>query len=182
MREARCGEVGYAARMPRCELDKALERVEIDGFAFPLGVYPVEAMAPRAGYTVAFEPGDGGEDSDEGEWEEWPDRYVYDIVLPATRVESMWRALLAQMPSRVYPILDFIGHDAYREIDPYIGYDLMGQDRVMKANGWGQAVAGNTTRYRKRVQMFDRLVRWPIFTQTNGIMGHDIDNPKAHQR
>lgn len=27
----------------------------------------------------------------------------------------------------------------------------------MKANGWGLAVAGNTTRYRKRVKMFDRL-------------------------
>jgi acyl-CoA thioesterase FadM len=33
----------------------------------------------------------------------------------------------------------------------------MGLDRAMKANGWGLAVAGNTTRYRKRVQMFDRL-------------------------
>ena len=34
----------------------------------------------------------------------------------------------------------------------------MGLDRVMKAKGWGLAVAGNTTRYRKRVQMFDRLM------------------------
>lgn len=33
----------------------------------------------------------------------------------------------------------------------------MGLDRIMKANGWGLAVAGNTTRYRKRVKMFDRL-------------------------
>lgn len=33
----------------------------------------------------------------------------------------------------------------------------MGLDRIMKSNGWGLAVAGNTTRYRKRVKMFDRL-------------------------
>ncbi|MFG0305141.1 MAG: hypothetical protein ACF8Q5_02865 [Phycisphaerales bacterium JB040] len=114
--------------MARCELDPSLERHEIDGFAFPLGVYPVEPMVPRAGYSVAFEPGDG--DDEGGEWEEWPDRYVFDIVVPATRLEPMWRALLSQMPARVYPILDFIGHDAYREIDPYIAYELVGQDRM----------------------------------------------------
>ena len=101
----------------------------IDGFEFPLGVYPVEPMIPRAGYTVDFEAGDGDDES--GDWEEWPDRYVYDIVVPANRVESLWRALLVQMPPRVYPILDFIGHDAYREIDPYIAYELLGQDRMM---------------------------------------------------
>lgn len=29
--------------------------------------------------------------------------------------------------------------------------------KTLKANGWGLTVAGNTTRYRKRVVMFDRL-------------------------
>lgn len=33
----------------------------------------------------------------------------------------------------------------------------MGLDRVLKANGWGLTVAGNTTRYRRRVQVFARL-------------------------
>jgi len=115
--------------MAHCETDPALERLEIDGFAFPLGVYPVEPMSPKPGYSVDFEPGDG--DDEAGEWEEWPDRYVYDIVVPANRLEPLWRALLAQMPPRVYPILDYIGHDAYREIDPYIAYDLVGQDRLV---------------------------------------------------
>ena len=32
-----------------------------------------------------------------------------------------------------------------------------GVDRVLRANRWGLTVAGNTTRYRRRVQMFDRL-------------------------
>ncbi len=33
----------------------------------------------------------------------------------------------------------------------------MGLDHILKAKGWGLAVAGNSTRYRKRVRMFDRL-------------------------
>ena len=30
-------------------------------------------------------------------------------------------------------------------------------------------------------QMFDRLVRRPVLAQTDGIVGHDIRNPQAHQ-
>lgn len=33
----------------------------------------------------------------------------------------------------------------------------MGFGRVMKAKGWGMTVAGNTTRYRRRVKVFDRV-------------------------
>lgn len=33
----------------------------------------------------------------------------------------------------------------------------LGLDRALKANGWGMTVAGNTTRYRRRVVAFDRL-------------------------
>lgn len=32
-----------------------------------------------------------------------------------------------------------------------------GLHRVLKANGWGMTVAGNTVRYRRRVRAFDRL-------------------------
>ena len=32
-----------------------------------------------------------------------------------------------------------------------------GLDRVLRANGWGMAVAGASTRYRIRVRMFDRV-------------------------
>jgi len=148
--------------MPRCRVDKSIERVEIDGFAFPLGAYPVEGMSPRPGYTVAFEPADGGEpgiesegfepgggefdpeadgdeeggegglqSSREGEWEEWPDRYVYDVLVSATRVEALCRAMFSLLPGRVYPILDFLGTDEYREVDPYVSYDLLGLDRLL---------------------------------------------------
>lgn len=119
--------------MPRCKADPSIKRVEVGGFKFPLGVYPVEELTPRAGYTVLFEPADGGDDSDgASEWEEWPDRYVFDIVVPADRVEPLCRMLFSLMPGRIYPILDVLGQDAYREIDPYISYDLLGADRFLE--------------------------------------------------
>jgi hypothetical protein len=100
-------------------------------FAFPLGVYPIEPMKPRPGYTMDFEPADGS--NEEGEWEEWPDRYVFDIVITAERVEPLCRNLFALLPGRVYPILDILGQDAYREVDPYISYELIGIDRFTDA-------------------------------------------------
>jgi hypothetical protein len=111
--------------------DPSIERVIIDGVQFPLGVYPIEPMQPRQGYTVDFESADGNDD--EGEWEEWPDRYVYDVVISADRLPAMVRSLLALLPGRIYPILDVLGHDAYREVDPYISYELMGLDRLMES-------------------------------------------------
>lgn len=94
--------------------------------AFSLGAYPVEPMTPQPGYEMLFEQADGDND---GEWEEWPDRYVFDIVISADRVEALVRHLLTLLPGRVYPILDILGHDAYREVDPYVSYELVGLDR-----------------------------------------------------
>ncbi len=152
------GPPSYSPPVPRCRADTSIERVVIDGFSFPLGVYPVEAMTPKQGYTVEFEPSDGGEDADPGDrgsdggtaeepdregaggagaagsgWEEWPDRYVFDIVLSAERVEPLVKALLALLPGRIYPILDYLGLDAYREVDPYISYELVGMERFIDA-------------------------------------------------
>lgn len=135
----RRGPHGYD--MARCRVDKSIERKEVSGFAFPLGVYPVEEMKPREGYACWFEPADedadaGGRGEDEegsAEWEEWPDRYVFDIAITATRLEALTRALFAALPGRMYPILDFLGHDAFREVDPYVSYELLGQERFVDA-------------------------------------------------
>ena len=43
----------------------------------------------------------------------------------------------------------------------------MGFRAVAKANGWGLTVAGNSTRYRRRVTVFSRL------TQTSRVIGWD---------
>lgn len=115
--------------MDGCEVDTSIERVEVGGFKFPLGSYPVEDMVPKPGYTFQFEPADGG--TDEADWEEWPDRYVFDAVVSAERVEPLTRMLFSMLPGRIYPILDVLGADAYREIDPYIAYELVGLDRFL---------------------------------------------------
>ena len=43
----------------------------------------------------------------------------------------------------------------------------MGFEKVAKANGWGITVAGNTTRYRKRVTVFQKV------TQISRVVGWD---------
>ncbi|MEM8758481.1 MAG: hypothetical protein AAGF47_11965, partial [Planctomycetota bacterium] len=92
------------------------------------GVYPIEPLEPVEGYTLDFESSDG--DDEQGDWEEWPDRYVFDVVVSAGRLRPMVFELLSLMPARVYPILDVLGRDAHREIDPYISYDLLGLDAL----------------------------------------------------
>jgi hypothetical protein len=108
------------------QIDPSIKRQEIDGFKFPLGAYPVEEMTPKAGYSSMFEQADGG--GDEDDWEEWPDRYVYDVVISFDRVPTLCRTLFSKLPEKVYPILDVLGHDAYREVDPFMAYDTVGLD------------------------------------------------------
>jgi hypothetical protein len=127
--------------MPRCRIDTTIQRHTVDGFDFPLGAYPIEPMTSRAGYTLHFESADADDTNDEaGQLEQWPDRYVFDIVIKATRVESLCRSLFSMLPGRVYPILDVLGNDAYREADPYVAYDLIGQEHFTEAlrryRGW----------------------------------------------
>ncbi len=117
--------------MPTCLIDPAIERKSVKGFKFPLGVYPVEPMTPVIGYSSEFEPADNEEEM--GDWEAWPDQYVYDIVMPADRVEPFWHQVFAMMPGRVFPIIDYIGHDAYREIDPYMAYEPIGKEKMINA-------------------------------------------------
>jgi len=117
--------------MYTCQLDPTLERVTAGSMRFPLGVYPVEPISPIQGYAVEFEPADGAEDG--SDLEEWPDRYVYDIMVSIERLPLLIVQLLSLMPSRVYPILDFIGHDEFREIDPYISYERIGTDQIIDA-------------------------------------------------
>ncbi len=117
--------------MPTCLIDPSIERKSVKGFKFPLGVYPVETMTPIAGYSADFEP---EENTDEmGDWEAWPDQYVFDIVMPADRVEPFWHQVFAMMPGRVFPIIDYIGHDAYREIDPFMAYEPIGKEKIIDA-------------------------------------------------
>lgn len=119
--------------MERTRIDTTIPRTETGGFACPLGVYPLDhtEFAPAPGYRVDFEAADGG--GDEGDWEEWPDRYVFDAVVSQDRLDQLLILLFSMLPGRVYPILDVLGQDAYREVDPYIAYELVGYERFFDA-------------------------------------------------
>ncbi len=135
--------------MPNVSLDRSVERRVVEGFRFPLGVYPVEPVTPRDGFVLAFEAADGGDTPPEGvepetssrsdsppsvgDWEEWPDRFMFDVLIDAERLPALVRALVSLLPGRIYPILDVLGNDAYREIDPYIAYDLVGIEHFVDA-------------------------------------------------
>ncbi len=128
--------------MPRAYIDTSIERKTLGDFAFPLGVYPIDELAPSEGYVTEFEPSEGSEPfltNPEGfdpggyegeEWEEWPDRVMFDILISATRLPALVRMMLTLLPGRVFPILDIVGTDAYREIDPYIAFEPVGVERV----------------------------------------------------
>ncbi|HVZ93308.1 MAG TPA: hypothetical protein VG797_02245, partial [Phycisphaerales bacterium] len=130
--------------MSRIEIDQSIKRTEADGFVYPLGVRPIAPKGATPGYTVEFESADGSSGSGESwageEWEEWPDRFMYDVLVPVTRLRSLCRVLFDILPGRVYPILDALGRDAYREIDPYLAYEPVGveklYDAVMQYGEW----------------------------------------------
>lgn len=124
-----------AESLLRVVVDPSLERRVIDGFQFPLGVHPTEPLTPTPGYTVQFEPADGSDPSEFAgvamgeQLEEWPDRYVFDILISHERLRPLCRALFSFLPGRFFPILDILGHDAFREIDPYIAYEPVGCEK-----------------------------------------------------
>jgi len=126
--------------MSRYQIDREIERKDIGGYTFALGVYPTSTMESKPGYIVEFESADSDSGMPEdvstlgasGEWEEWPDRFLFDISVSHSRVRSMCRLLFRLLPGRVYPILDILGRDEYREIDPYIAYDAVGLDRFLE--------------------------------------------------
>lgn len=68
--------------MARCRSDQSIERQQINGFTFPLGVYPVEPMTPIEGYTLAFEPADADDDEEDerrpGEREDFEERSPFE--------------------------------------------------------------------------------------------------------
>ncbi len=117
--------------MRRAALDTSISRVQKGDFSCPLGVYPAdpEKFQPLPGYQFSFEASDGDEEHDQ--WEHWPDRYMYDVVISHARLDPLLRALSSLLPGRCYPILDVLGRDAYREVDPYIAYDAVGIERFI---------------------------------------------------
>lgn len=131
-RPSRGGDVPLDDRLPDAERDDddlgGLGELDDRGGDRGGDGEPGDEASDEAG-DGALGRSEGGADAD-GEFEPWPDRYVWDINIRHGRVEALIRALLAIMPGRVYPILDVLGNDAYREVDPYMAVELVGQERL----------------------------------------------------
>lgn len=88
-------------------IDPTLKRLLIDGFTFPLGWKPSDGKRPFEGYTISRL------DSDL----ELPDTHQFQIAVSHERLKPLLARLFALLPEQVYPILEIISTDAYRQVD-----------------------------------------------------------------
>jgi hypothetical protein len=77
---------------------------------------------------------------------------------------DLWQVLAGQCNDRRRGLRE------QRQFPAFCGFDRVGGAEHVEIGDDAQ-----------RSQMFNRLMRGSVFAQTNGIMGHDIDDPNAHQ-
>ncbi len=93
------------------QLDHDLERVVIDGYAFPLGIVPEDLQEPpMQGYTLDYVTGE--EDS--------PDFYSFQITVSHERLKSLIHRVFILLPEKVSGILEIGSRDAYRSMDVFL--------------------------------------------------------------
>jgi len=98
------------------QLRTDLERVVIDGFAFPLAVAPSAAgklRPPLQGYTVSYV---GGQDEE-------PDTYSFCVVVSHERLSQLVQRAFDLLPDHVYGIIEIGSRDAYRTTDVFVGLE-----------------------------------------------------------
>lgn len=99
--------------MREFELRTDLQRSEIEGYKFPLGIEPVSLPAPKQGYTLEYTP---GEDPD-------PDTYAFHVVVSHDRLRPLILDAFELLPEEVVPIVEIGSRDAYRALDVYIAQE-----------------------------------------------------------
>ena len=96
-------------------IDPTLKRLAINGFAFPLGWNPSDGQRPFEGYTIArLDP-----DLD------LPDTHQFQIAVSHERLKALLARLMEFLPDPVYPILEIISTDAYRQLDTLMSPEPM---------------------------------------------------------
>ncbi len=96
-------------------IDPTLKRLAIKGFAFPLGWNPSDGQRPFEGYTIArLDP-----DLD------LPDTHQFQIAVSHERLKALLSRLMEFLPDSVYPILEIISTDAYRQVDTLMSPEPM---------------------------------------------------------
>lgn len=88
-------------------IDPSLKRLTINGFAFPLGWTPSDGQRPFEGYTISRLDPDL----------ELPDTHQFQVAVSHERLKPLLARLFAMLPELVYPILEIISTDAYRQVD-----------------------------------------------------------------
>ncbi|MHC4990766.1 MAG: hypothetical protein ACYTGC_07270 [Planctomycetota bacterium] len=97
--------------MKEFRLRRDLDRAVVDGFAMALGFAPGRFAAPRAGYTVTYNDGEGDD----------PDTYTFQVAVSHERLGHLCRSMFGLLPDQVFAILEIGSRDAYRSVDVYLG-------------------------------------------------------------
>ncbi|MHC5004370.1 MAG: hypothetical protein ACYTJ0_14745 [Planctomycetota bacterium] len=95
-----------------------LRRAVIDGFALPLGFEPGRCAAPKQGYTVSYNNGEGDE----------PDTYTFQVVVSHERLAGVCERCFGLLPRDIYAILEIGSRDAYRSVDVFLGTETVDTD------------------------------------------------------
>lgn len=104
------------------EIRRDIERSEVEGYQFPLGIEPLSLPAPKQGYTLEYTPGEDGD----------PDTYAFHIVLSHDRLRAVIADAFELFPEEVVPIVEIGSRDAYRALDVYLGGEMIPVDEFLK--------------------------------------------------
>ncbi len=104
------------------ELRRDIERSEVEGYKFPLGIEPISLPAPKQGYTLEYAPGEDGD----------PDTYAFHIVLSHDRLGAVIADAFELLPEEVVPIVEIGSRDAYRALDVYLGGEMIPRSDFLK--------------------------------------------------
>jgi len=96
-------------------IDPTLKRLTINGFAFPLGWNPSDGQRPFEGYTIARLELDLG----------LPVTHQFQIAVSHERLKRLLARMIEFLPDPVYPILEIVSTDAYRQVDPLMSSEPM---------------------------------------------------------
>ncbi len=96
--------------MREFQLRGDLQRAEIEGYKFPLGIEPVSLGAPKQGYTLEYTPGEEGD----------PDTYAFHVVVSHDRLIPIIADAFELLPAEVVPIVEIGSRDAYRALDVFV--------------------------------------------------------------
>ena len=99
-----------------------LKRVDVDGFAFPLGVEAATARPPCEGYAVAWLEGEA----------EGSDTYSYFIAVSHERLKPLLDSLFELLPDQVAGIIEVGSRDAYRAVDVFLSQQVISRESFLE--------------------------------------------------